>query len=129
MIIGLVAGASCWCATQEEGAGPSVVSLVRSLVSRPLAAAPSLAECMAFSVGRRGAALVSTPGDVRAPMSPWIGVFHRCAGPEEGAGPSVVSLVRSLVSECLWPAPEGSERMVFRVGRGLSAVRCSLENV
>ena len=37
--------------------------------------------------------------------------------PEERAGPSVVLLARSLVSESLWAAPEGSERMVFRVDR------------
>ena len=41
-------------------------------------------------------------------------------GPEERAGPSVVSLVRSLVSEGLWAASDGSERMVFRVGRRLA---------
>ena len=40
-------------------------------------------------------------------------------GPEERAGPSVVSLVRSLVSECPVAAPVGSERMEFRVGRSL----------
>ena len=40
----------------------------------------------------------------------------RCAAPEELVRPSVVSLVRSWVSECLWAAPDGSERMVFRVG-------------
>ncbi len=45
------------------------------------------------------------------------GASCRCAGPEELAGPSVVPLVRSLVSECRDPAPDGSERMVFRVGR------------
>ena len=39
--------------------------------------------------------------------------------------PSVVSLVCFLVSECREPAPDGSERMVFRVGLGLSAVRWS----
>ena len=35
-------------------------------------------------------------------------------------GPTVVSLVRFLVSECLWAAPDGSERMVFRVDRRLA---------
>ena len=37
----------------------------------------------------------------------------RCAAQEEHAGPSVVSLVRSWISE--WPetVPDGSERMVF----------------
>ena len=40
----------------------------------------------------------------------------RCAAPEEHAGPSVVSLVRSWVSEGPESAPVGSERMVVRVG-------------
>ena len=40
-------------------------------------------------------------------------------GSKEGLRPSVVSVVRSLVSECLWAAPEGSERMVFRGDRQL----------
>ena len=41
----------------------------------------------------------------------------RRTSPEECTRPTVVSLVCSLVSECLWAVPEGSERMVFRVGR------------
>ena len=44
-------------------------------------------------------------------------------------GPSVVSLARLLVSECLAAAPDRSERMVFRVDRGVSAVGCSSRNV
>ena len=44
------------------------------------------------------------------------GAPYRCAALEELVGPSVVSLVRSWVSEGLEPAPDGSERMVFRVG-------------
>jgi len=51
----------------------------------------------------------------------------RCAR-EVRAGPSVVLLVRSLVTECPAAAPEGLERMVFRVGRGLSTVRCPSGN-
>ena len=44
-----------------------------------------------------------------------FGASCRCATREEGAGLSVVSLVRSLVSEYRDPVPGGSERMVFRV--------------
>ena len=49
----------------------------------------------------------------------WLvaGSSYRCAGPEEGAGPWVVSLVLSLVSECPQPVSDWSERTVFRVGR------------
>ena len=43
------------------------------------------------------------------------GASCRCAALEEHLRPSVVPLVRSLVSECRDPAPDGSERMVFRV--------------
>ena len=39
----------------------------------------------------------------------------RCAAPEEHVGQSVLSLVRSWVSEDPEPAPDGSERVVFRV--------------
>ena len=56
------------------------------------------------------------------------GAFFRCAGPEELVGPSVVVLVRSLVSECREPAPDGSDRMVFRVGRRLSVLHFSSGN-
>ena len=45
------------------------------------------------------------------------GASCRRTGPEERAGPSVVSLVRSLVSVWPEPAPFGSERMVFRAER------------
>ena len=41
-------------------------------------------------------------------------------GLEEHIRPSVVSLERSLVSECRDPVPDGWERMVFRVDRRLA---------
>ena len=47
----------------------------------------------------------------------------RRATPEERVGSSVVSLVRSWVSEGLEPAPDGSERMVFRVGGDRKSTR------
>ena len=53
--------------------------------------------------------------------------LSRRAGPEEGVGHSVVSLARSLVSEFLWAAPEGSERMVFRVDRRLARLAAPQE--
>ena len=49
-----------------------------------------------------------------------FGVSCRFVGLEERMGPSVVSLARSLVSECLAAAPDGWERMVFRVELGPS---------
>ena len=42
-------------------------------------------------------------------------------------GPSVVSLVCSLVSECPAAVPDGSERTVFRVGRSLSGMAAPIE--
>ena len=100
--------------------GPSVVSLVRFLVSECRDPAPDGSERMVFRVGRGLSAVRCPSGNVGVAIGLVAGASCRCAGPEELAGPSVVSLVRSLVSECLWAAPDGSERMVFRVGRRLS---------
>ncbi len=58
-----------------------------------------------------------------------LGASCRRAVPEERLRPSVVSLVRSWDSECLWAAPDGSERMVFRVDQRLSPFRAPLGNV
>ena len=46
-----------------------------------------------------------------------MGLVAGASCPEVGAGSSVVSLVRSLLSERPEAAPDGSERMVIRVGR------------
>ena len=65
-------------------------------------------------------ALHYSSGNVGVAIGLVSGAPCRLVSPEEDAGPSVVSLVRSLDSECLWAAPDGSERMVFRVGWRLS---------
>ncbi len=116
MAIGLVSGATCRRTGPEERAGPSVVSLARSLVSECPVAAPGGSERMVFRVDRRLLALRSSAGNVGVAIGLVSGATCRRTGPEERAGPSVVSLVRSLVSVCPEPAPDGSERMVVRVG-------------
>ena len=88
-------------------------SLVRSLVSECLWAAPGGSEHMVFRVGRGLSAVRYPSGNVGVAIGLVSGASCRCAGPEERAGPSVVSLVRSWDSECPWAAPDGKERMVF----------------
>ena len=67
-----------------------------------------------------------TTRNVGVSIGVMAGAPCRCAALEEHAGPSVVSLVRSCVSEGPEPVPDGSERMVFRVclrGSRLTAPR------
>ena len=58
-------------------------------------------------------ALLSSSRNVGVAIGLVSGAPCRRAVPEERLRPSVVSLVRSWDSECLWAAPDGSERMVF----------------
>ena len=95
------------------------MSLVQSLVSVCPVAAPGGSERMVFRVDRRLLALRSSAGNVGVAIGLVSGASCRRTGPEERAGPPVVSLVRSLVSVCPVAVPGGSERMVFRVDRRL----------
>ena len=74
---------------------------------------------MEFRVGRGLSALRSSAVNVGVAIGLVSGAPCGRTVPEERAGPSVVTLARSLVSECPVAAPVGSERMEFRVGRSL----------
>ena len=67
----LVCGVSCRCGCPEERMGPSVVSLVDSLVSEWPEAVPSWVECMVFRVDLRDSHLV-------APRESWEGRWRWC---------------------------------------------------
>ena len=124
--IRLVSVASCRRADPEEHLQPSVVPLERSLVTECREPALDGSERMVFRVGRGLFSVHCSSGNEGVAIGLVCGASCRCATREERVGPSVVSLVRSWVSEGPWPAPDVGTR-VIRVGRWLSRLAAPRE--
>ena len=103
----------------EERGGRRVGWVVEGVVGVGRVGGPGGSERMVFRVDRRLGGRRCSAGNVGGGIGLVSGATCRPTGPEERAGPPVVSLAQSLVSVCPVAAPGGSERMVFRVDRRL----------